>query len=224
MKYSQLDTAAKEHARNNWRDGMADDGWWDHVYTDVITTGALMGIEIGSKVLKDVKGKAYDVPDISFSGFWSQGDGASFGGYLVVENLKDCTERVKTHISNLDGEHPLWSVCQLGEELYGMIAAHWTAIRLSGLDVDCHEHLFPECTTTMRINIDDRNYSGFMTRVEGNEIPDTVEEKANELVEAFASYIYDQLEADHEHLTSDEAVIESIEANEPDFDEDGNLE
>jgi len=222
MKYDELDDRAKARARDQWREGNQPDDWWDCIYEDVIIIGALMGIEIGTRVVKTVKGKAYDVPDISFSGFCSQGDGASFGGYLDVGEMKTACEQVGTHVGNLGPGHALFPICRAAEEVFAMIAAHSVANRLEGLALeDTH---YPECEPTMSINIKGYDHRGHSTRVDGYELPHEIEMKANGLVSDFADYIYAQLEAEDEYLNSDEYVVESIEANEPNFDESGNIE
>ena len=63
--FDELDDNAKERARDWWRNGGLDYDWWDSVYEDAETVGALMGI---------------DIDRIYFSGFSSQGDGACFEG------------------------------------------------------------------------------------------------------------------------------------------------
>lgn len=65
FKFEDLDDDAKETAMNNYREGNLDYEWWDGVYDDAKTIGALMGI---------------DIDRIYFSGFYSQGDGACFEG------------------------------------------------------------------------------------------------------------------------------------------------
>lgn len=65
-KYNELtDEAAKERARDWYRQGHLDYEWWDHVYDMAKEAGAILGI---------------DIDNIYFSGFWSQGDGACFEG------------------------------------------------------------------------------------------------------------------------------------------------
>ena len=49
------------------------------------------------------------------------------------------------------------------------------------------------------------------------------EEAVRDELRAFADWIYRQLEQDHDYLMSDEAVDESIRANEYEFDESGRL-
>ena len=71
--YAELSDAAKEKARDNYREGNLDYDWWESVYTDAIELAAVMGIEIGVR-------RGGKEPAIFFSGFCSQGDGACFEG------------------------------------------------------------------------------------------------------------------------------------------------
>ena len=63
--FDELSEQAKEKAREWFRAGTLDYEWWDGVFEDAKRVGALIGIGID---------------DIRFSGFWSQGDGASLSG------------------------------------------------------------------------------------------------------------------------------------------------
>jgi len=80
-KFHELtDEAARERALSWGREGFLDYPWWDFVYEDAKTIGALMGIEIAK---------------IYFSGFWSQGDGACFEGEYAY--VKGSVKAVKDH-------------------------------------------------------------------------------------------------------------------------------
>jgi len=70
--YDELSEAAKEAARDWYRQGALDYDWWDSVYYDAGQIAKILGIEI------DRKDK--NTPAIYFSGFWGQGDGACFEG------------------------------------------------------------------------------------------------------------------------------------------------
>lgn len=69
FKYDQLNERAKKRARDWYREGIDQNGypWYDYIIDDWKTRLAAKGFE--------------DV-DIQFSGFYSQGDGASFTGYI----------------------------------------------------------------------------------------------------------------------------------------------
>jgi hypothetical protein len=70
--YDELSDAAKETARDWYRQGALDYEWWNFVYDDADQIAKILGIEI------DRRGK--HTPAIYFSGFWGQGDGACFEG------------------------------------------------------------------------------------------------------------------------------------------------
>lgn len=57
------------------------DGWHEPVYEHAMEVGRLLG---------------FDIHGIRFSGFWSQGDGASWNGYVRLKNaeLKEALEYV----------------------------------------------------------------------------------------------------------------------------------
>lgn len=215
MKYSQLDTKAKERARAAWREASYHDEWWDHVYDDAATVGARLGIHIGTNVTRTVKGVHVEKPDINFEGFYTQGCYASFGGVLHVEQLNECAARVQEYAS-LSEE--LLALTEQGQKIYDMIVAHHVKNRL---DEDVDDLHAPECTPTMKIFITNR--SG-QTSVIDEDLATEVSDEVDKYVRDFADWIYLQLEAEYDHIESDEYTIESIEANEPDFDEDGNLE
>jgi len=64
--YTELGSKAQEHARDTFKEQGLDQDWSDQIYEEAKVTGEALGIIID---------------DIRFTGFWSQGDGASFIGY-----------------------------------------------------------------------------------------------------------------------------------------------
>lgn len=73
-KFNELSETAKQHAIDDYAQRSMDWEWWDTVYEDAKEDGKALG---------------YDIDDIRFSGFWSQGDGASWTGrvnlYTFIE-------------------------------------------------------------------------------------------------------------------------------------------
>ena len=78
--FSELSEEAQQKAIEDFRssDGFLCYDWYDHIYEDAKTIGALMGI---------------DIDKIYFSGFSSQGDGACFEG--TYKYKKGCVHAVK---------------------------------------------------------------------------------------------------------------------------------
>ena len=67
-KYDELGDYAKEKVRNRYIEGMPD--WWEN---DVIEEAKLQGNKVGFRIDK-----------VQYSGFCSQGDGASWSGHVNV--------------------------------------------------------------------------------------------------------------------------------------------
>jgi len=75
--FSALSPRARQRALDKCRDVDVEYDWWDGVYEDAACRAALLGINIDTYPPKS--GRVG--PTIYFSGFWSQGDGASFVGW-----------------------------------------------------------------------------------------------------------------------------------------------
>ncbi len=219
MQYADLSDEAKKNAVRLWREDEAnhpDHGWWDYTYTYAVTVGKVIGIEIGTRTVKTVKGATYEETDIEFSGFCCQGDGASFSGQLNVAGMKNCVERLKEEIGE---DEKLVDLAEQAEALYTLIWMHEVAERLAPSE----DAGWYECTTTSQFQIDRRPNCG-NPRVDGESLPLSIENAANALVGNFASWIYHQLEAEHDHLTSEEYAIDDINNSDAEFDENGNPE
>lgn len=81
--FDELSADAKDKAREWFRAGYPDFEWYDFVYEDAKTIGALMGVRIDH---------------IYFSGFSSQGDGACFTGRS--EYAKGSTRKLADYAPN----------------------------------------------------------------------------------------------------------------------------
>ena len=184
-KYDELPTdAAKERARDWWlRDGLTYD-WYESVYDDAKAIGEILG---------------FTIDRISFSGFHSQGDGASFvGSYSYAPGWR---KRLKAY-APLDAD-----VLAIGETLqavqkrnrYGLQAIIGAEGRYS------HEG-------TMRATVED---------ADGREVSAVEDAAVLECAKDFARWIYSRLEEEHEYLTGDDAVAETLLANEYEFTADG---
>lgn len=203
--FSQLSEEAQQRALDKARDREVQfDGWWDSTYEDAVRMASLLGIEI------DQRGEHGGLA-IYFSGFCSQGDGASFTGWYRPkanalaaikaetndETLIDLAERLTTMNVTL----ALWP------ELECLQAKITTSGRYS------HSH-------TMSVAVEYEPYDVDM--------PDafpgiSVEEELTACMREFADWIYAQLEAEHDYLTSDESVADWLRGEGAVFDEDGDM-
>jgi hypothetical protein len=161
----------------------------------------------------------YGNPDIMFSGFWSQGDGASFTCDQVPLPSTD------------PGVMEAWNqlvraAALLGEDITEEPGdlAYGSMKRSRGC------HYYHESSVDLYQEWNDPPY-GNMTP------PDGLQPFVDALIAAVESYfsnledtvrdlcrqIYRDLEKEYEYLTSDEAVEETLDANEYEFDEEGDI-
>ena len=140
-----------------------------------------------------------DIDDIFFSGFWSQGDGACFTGSFSYN--KGMVKKVKEYAPK---DEELHRIAKGIQDLHRR--AFYTVYgKVSHSGHYCHER-------SMSVEIDwEKGESDW--------------KDWEEVFADFALWIYHNLEKEHEYLTSDEAVADSLIANEYEFelDEEGEL-
>lgn len=176
-------------------------------------------------ILEDWKSKleelGFSSPVISYSGFWSQGDGASFTSLSVPNHSTD--PEVQS----------AWSQLSLAALLCGRTNFADLEDLASGCVVR-HRHQYSH-EYTVRVEWEDNAY--FPTLDEDFDPSDALRhhwiglnaairsyyEGLSEYVRSLCCEIYADLETEYEFQTSDEQVIENIEANDYEFDEDGDL-
>lgn len=188
FKFSELSDDAKENAieeNRNWNvEGFE---WWDSVYDDVRHVCSLIG---------------FDVDDIYFSGFWSQGDGASiFGSY---RHAKGALKAVKEYAPQ-------------DTELQEIVAALQTAQKRNFYQL--------YATVSRSYGGGNYNHSGTMSVSVDHEnrdyVADNDESDVTDALRQLADWTYSRLEEEYEYLTSDEIVKESLIANDCEFTIDG---
>ena len=184
--------------------------WWDSTYDNFNHICEILGIDL-------------DKDEPSFSGFWSQGDGASWTGayraqrvlhgyetYGQVSPTYDLApQKIREHAPKDEELHRIADELCLLARIYGptyaMVRRHNNHyVHSSTMYVSEWEYWDGE------IDIDEVDEA----------ITDHIEETLQDLFRDLAGWLYTTLEKEHEYLTSDEAVIESLEANEIEEDED----
>ena len=155
-------------------------------------------------VYEDAKecGKQFGVSidKIYFSGFWSQGDGACFEGSYSFE--KDGLEKIKSHAPKDEKLH------RIAGELQKIQSANGNTVTATVKHSGHYYH--SRCT-----DIDVFSNDEYATK--------EVQESVTELLRDLMNWIYSQLEKEYEYQTSDEAIKETIEANDYDFTDDGKI-
>lgn len=140
-------------------------------------------------------------PEINFTGFNSQGDGASFTcEYIDIKKIAIHSELFTNR--EINALYALWN--------NGYIEA---AIKRSTY------HYYHKYTITNEF------YDGQMlirwTHLQ--KIVDRLREYIDNLILTLSDAIYKQLETEYEYLTSEEAILETIQANNYEFYEDGSI-
>lgn len=196
-QFDELSKDAKEKAREWYRQGALNYGWWNSVYEDASTIAKLFGLDINMKPVKLMSGKTRLDPAIYFSGFSSQGDGACFEGDYefkddAIKALAEYAPKDETLariVSDLDAAQRA-NDCQLSAR-----------VRHRG----CYFHM----------DIDVFH--------DGDDASDDASKAVREALQSFANWIYRRLEKEYEWLMSDECVDDTIRANEYEFTEDGRI-
>jgi hypothetical protein len=171
--------------------------WWDCTYDDFVEYAVERGFNTDPKA-------------IHFRGFWSQGDGASFTGSIDVPTF------IKFH--KLETAYP-WIVklFEHGGSIWAKVErtshgyAHENTCRAGVSDCDDFSALL--CPSDF--DIDDvrvltlGQWDALLTS-DIDQLEKDIEQTRLEL----CRHLYQQLEAEYDHLTSDDAVWDAIEANE----------
>lgn len=142
------------------------------------------------------------IDKIYYSGFWNQGDGASFTGSYKYK---------KGALAEIIKEYPTYT------ELHGLVKRLQEAQRRGFYRLEasintsgnyCHAY-------SMRISVEDRE--------EPYKNVESLEDDITEELRDYANLIYKDLRDEYEYQTSEEAITENIESNDYDFLEDGEL-
>ena len=191
--YDELSPAAQEAAKDWYRDTAPSHGWWEPVYEDFAMICACLGIQLKTRNTARHSQPESGQPCVWFSGFWTQGDGACFeatwayarGASLAVRAYapQDC---------KLHGIADRLQEIQR-RNIYQLVA-----------DIDhqgryCHEG-------TMVITVERDSHCGQAPTHDA-------EEAVTDAMRDLACWLYRQLEAEYDDITSDSAVKAAIIAN-----------
>lgn len=198
FKYEELDEAGQQKAREWWSGvACADDSWYEPAQEDFIRVLRLFDL--------DTEGG-----QIYFSGFSSQGDGASFKGWYRHTGGAH-TPRVKAYCNDE-------TLIKLAERLDIL----QTAIQLQHgqfwmFDVE-RPHTYYSHSYTMALGNLQSDGPGESVNYE-----DDVHDEALAIMRELADWYYGQLESYYDHETSDETAKEALTSNDYRFDETGHI-
>jgi hypothetical protein len=210
-KYGELSEQAQQKAREWYLEGM-DYDWWDSVYE--------MAIEDG-------KEKGFYIDKIFFSGFSSQGDGASWVGQVDVRQWLE---------ENLPDSIGLSAWCQLIQE--DVVSKHVKVV--ANNSHYCHESTMQFNDVEDNCNYTDQYIMELPSIFKGMEVqhlfdiiatdPDcpfkdttTITNAITESGKVYAIDIYHRLREEFDYLCSDEMMLDHFDCNDYHFNEDGRL-
>jgi hypothetical protein len=170
------------------------------------TTANLLGIELDSRTIPLMNGKTRQEPAILYSGFYSQGDGASFTGRYGY--VKGSVKAIKAEFPTDEKLH------RIAEGLAELQRKYSYRLKATVTQSGNYVHKYT-------MDIEDVCRSDWRSG-QDVEIENEYDQKALlELMRDFAQWIYDGLEEEHEYQMSDESVDDTLAANEYEFTADG---
>ena len=177
-KFEELSEAAQQKAIETNRDFNVDGDWFSPIYE-------------GAK--EDLEKAGFEDPKIQFSGFWSQGDGASFFATVNPSKFAETTneKRISKLIENGNIENFVIR--------NNSFATHYSHEKTKYIDYDA----------SFNRNIEEAVYK-FADKIEAIRLN-------------MCKEIYSNLETYYNELQADEAVKESLIINEYDYTEDGKI-
>jgi len=176
--------------------------WWDCTYDDFKSDMSLTGI---------------DVAKMMFSGFWSQGDGASFTGRITdvklfmehhkIADFQPTVMRLLSYGGNID-----LTVEQTGSYSH---YCHEYTVRVFNPHSDEFWLVLPT-GDPLRTAVAEQWDKELNTELSA------LEEAATEIIRDDCRSLYWRLEEEYEYLTSDDAVWEAIQNNDLETEEENN--
>lgn len=200
MNFNELSDEAKAKAREWWRSHYEFDA--ECTIDDACDVAELMGLDIRCERKHRADGTSSWGPSVYWSGFWNQGDGASFKGIYTYR--KGSVAAVKAY-SPKDTE--------LHRIVKALAGAQRRAFYQLGADIRQSGRYYHEMSMEIQV---------YKPKDEYCPVPVSAEEDIIEALRDFARWIYRQLEQEYEYQTADEQVDEAIIINEYEFDEEGN--
>ena len=200
-RLEELSDAARDKARAWYREGGFDDDWYDAVYEDFQRVAEILGLNLKTRTVRLMGGGTRQEPCIWFRGFRSKGDGACFESFYAYR--KGAPRPIREYAPQDTELHRIADALQAAQRrnFYQLTAE---ASHRGGY---YHEY-------TMSVDV---------TRDSPTWQPPTedAEEIVTEALRDLARWLYRQLQAEYDHLTSDEAIEEGIIVNEYTFTEEG---
>jgi hypothetical protein len=184
---AEFDQQQNELIDKHWDININYEDWFDHVWEDCVI---------------DLVQKGIEAEELRYSGFWSQGDGASFIGKINMDVF------LKMH--DLEAKYP-------GATYFAGVGELPARLVRSRLSRYAHEN-------SISLDMDWDGYNNFEEDDTRNSVYETLYELLQDewqeletdildICRGYMSSLYRKLEKEYEALTSKEAIWETIVAN-----------
>ncbi len=196
-RWLALSEERRDDLLEKYRNVNVEYDWWDSLFEYFAEQLTEIGITVSTHEVKLMNGKTRQDPNIYFSGFWSQGDGAYFEGYV-----SDWPKFLAT----------------LGKEDWAFWAheCNWTASSTHSYgnnmsinsELEAPENPHDEEEDPLRFHAWNIAYLP-PSEADLAALESEIEDEFNRL----ASGLYNDLEVEHDYLTDDEQVVDWILSN-----------
>lgn len=183
--FAELEPSAQRRALEKYGEGFDFSHYAECVLDDAKECGRLLGISIDN---------------VYYSGFWRQGDGASFTGWYYYK--KGASQAIREHAPQDEELH------KIADALQAIQRRHFYSI---GAEIRQSGRYVHEMTM---------NASVFDTRTDFG-ASDDVAEQLLDVLRDFARWIYRSLEQEYEYHMEEETIAEYFAETGAEFDEDG---
>ena len=196
-RLDELSDAAKDKARAWYREGGFDYDWYDSVYEDFQQIAEILGIRFKTRTVRLMADGTRQEPRVAFTGFWSQGDGASFECYYSYR--RNAAAEIRSYAPQDKKLH------EIADALLAIQRRNFYQLRA---ETSHRGHYYHEYCMSISVERDSPTYQDMTA---------DAEEIVLEALRDLAHWLYRQLEREYEYLSSDEAVDETIVANDYTF-------
>jgi len=214
--YQQLTDEAKEKVKAWW----SEHGIWDDWYEDTYERFKKEGYALG-----------FVIDKMNFSGFYSQGDGACWSGQVDVATW------LKTHTEDSIARDA-WCALIAEDFCDKHFSIHtrsnhyshsntMTCVGWDWIDVDCSDLENSNHYLTDPSIFQGMQYTELHNLIRSTDFPYTdpndIEQAGFESAKEYADELYERLKTEYEYLTSEKNLIESCEANDWQFNNEGEM-
>lgn len=200
-KFEELSDAAKEKARQWWRE--SDDACYlDSVISDFETIADLIGLELSTRSVPLMNGKTRQEPEVYYSVAYCQGDYAAFTGTWRYK--KGCLKAIKAYAPVDTILHNIVSDFRAVQKRY-------------------FYQLVAQCSERRGNQYVNEVVKAEYSRYDEQSVDRETERTIEDCVDRLSSWLYTQLRAEVDYQNSDEQVDEMLTVNEYEFTENGEI-